>query len=1508
MAKGFIEWKCNKEKSEYNLSFIGDITASIFFDEADNYWGKMQNEFRIIPSGSTILLDMTEVYWFDMLSLQYLILELIRLSKENKIVFTKLECRDDIEKARFHLFLKDVGMLTIIEEITGSGFWELCDLSQTEKFKSEIFLTTYGLCPTVCPITIVRKDLCLPEVLNNIFAKLKESGRFADYSELNRVMALVEPIIQETIDNVFEHAFDYNDDGYCSIYLRYINYGHLVNKRAKDFNNATSIKEKTDFLFDIVNKSVRSKQIYSTYLENEFAIKNTYMNSDEKTEQKDVLQIFVVDTGKGIAKSFGRSDKGFDRNLVEKILSEGLRSRNKVKNTNVGGLSMIKHLLEGSDNFIAVKGDYSWIRSNTAPFKPDPSYITARAKEELYASQGTAFIFELGLKEDNESVWEKSPYYNFPNKIYSSEFGYVYKNIFEKTYKEKPVNCLDLRYSNDASNVDTSIMGEKIVLLGKNKKKNLIFSILEILDDKKCTILVLGEIPDREWKKYHFILDKMASFGFKKIIVISEQFQCAVYSKKSGANGYYYDINKSRAYADIGPTIAPVHLRLFSYIVWLKWNDSRTIWKSIVEKDNFLPGRVHWEADLEIDGYLDFFQELLEIQGRELVKQQMLRLRAYYRNIRFVPIDRLMEDLCAEVNRQIGITHGRTYDIGVGSVYVTGATLSDKSYDQLIYLFRHASARDNASALLDWHVEKDGVKSNADVEYYRVGKTPFVSPDGDNYFRKLHYQNYQNKYFLSQTELYNLIQSYSGKRDSRTRIGHVNMIDRHDMLHVDMLEAFEGERNWHYSVLKDKVDNNLWDYVLAEMVLSVCSNIDSDVFNTESKAINDLFAEKIKLYVTEKGGKPMGGVLIFSTDYQTKEIAEKIKLLLDKKYGERIIPISPIVKNRPSSSLLTSPMYLESLRTIFAKVLKENGEILPVTIMFTEAISTRKRAEIEHIMYSLGATSVHTLSLVDRTRMPLGNDKNHKMQSYCRLDLPTARNNNACLLCRGRDVIEGVFDGICLKELKRVARKLIADFDISLCAEDRTDYGIHTKGLILSNQITECIESICESYNIEPINISTDLGLVLFSLESTVISLSSEFLFACIYDDSLDIDVKIVLICAQLYHFSKQELTSSVQKECITKLWEFCKEKGKKENDRYLSLGILILCSLIEDNRKIFSDFLHEIYTKRVYAEDINIALYLFFAILYKKIPHKYVIWELEGIIDDPNERPLDMMYGIVLHTQKDYAHSHSNTSCRIFQGVAIPSQKEKQLLLEVQYLQKQYERIPERYFRDRENDIKDVISILKGEENLIHKLEEERLAPSVFNSRIRYLTKNLLDIATRVNEECFVWPTSNYKKFVARLRDVATSVIKEGHSGQAGELSNIRISETSTLGGRFFYYNYDVETEISYLMSDFRHASEYATLDETSGYDKKYDGVVEISFEAAAVVLTFKNICDSSDNIELIRQKKSNKIWRPSHLIFEEINKRLGVSINPSYENGVQDSDGKNLFIAKVQLPYLDL
>ena len=822
MKKGYVRWTSDDGRNEYFLSFSGDITAPVFFDGAEIYWGKIQDDMRRIPSGSIIHLDMTEAYWFDILSLQYLVMELIKISSKAKIVFSKLECRDDIEKARFHLFLKEVGFLNILEDYTHSNFWDLCDMSQTEKFKKEILNTTYGLCPTVCPITILRNEKGISNILNGVFTRLIDSRRFSNLREVNRVMSLLAPIVQETIDNVFEHAYDSGIDGYCSIYVRYINYGHIVNQRVKDFNNATSIRDKSELLFDITNKKVREEHYYNVYLENEFAVKNVYMNSEERTEQKDVLQVFVADIGKGIAKSFGKTEKGFDRNLVEKIMSEGLRSQNKVKNTNVGGLSMIKHLLEGSDNYIAVKGDYSWIRSNTSFFKPDPSYITKRGKNEDYASLGTALVFELGLKEENDSIWISNTYSHYPKEIYSSNYTTVFKNIFEKTYNGEEFECLDLRYSSDVVNVNPTIMGEKIVLLGKNKKKNQILNIFEMLDDKEGKILVLGEIPDYEWKKYHFILDNMPLFGFSKIIIVSEQFRCAVYSKKRGTKGYYFDIRSSKDYSSISVTSAPIIQSLFSYIVWLKWNDSRIIWKYILENGNFYFGKVHWESNLEIDGYLDFFQAFLDIPGREIVKQQMLRLRAYYGNIHFVPVDRLMEDLCGEVNRQLEITNGRQRNIGVGSVFVTGSTISDKSYDELIYLFRHSSAMDDVDALLDWNNETESTTSNTVVEYFRVGKTPFVALDGDNYFRKLHYTNSQKEYYLSQTELYDIIQSYSKKIDSRTCIGHVNMIDRHDMLHVDMLEIFEGEKNWHYSVLKEKIDNNLWDYVLSEMVLSVC--------------------------------------------------------------------------------------------------------------------------------------------------------------------------------------------------------------------------------------------------------------------------------------------------------------------------------------------------------------------------------------------------------------------------------------------------------------------------------------------------------------------------------------------------------------------------------------------------------------------------------------------------------------------------------------------------------------
>ncbi len=1541
MENGVILLYLNEDEKKYTLCFKGIVTAKVFFasnkngrtlsdDYSDNVvsWGQVQHHLSKLTSYN-ITIDMTDVFWFDVMGLMYLVHQIILTAKHNHICFLRMEAGVNLEKARFHAFLNEMGFLNCVAKVLSLSVDTLCDLGQVEKYKSVIQNSTYGICPTLLPLTIINSHEQISNVLNVIKKTLLQQSGFYVKSNIERTMSMISPAIQESVENVFEHAYG-ETDGECCIYLRTLKYGSIIDSYIKKNNQSPRSKLQTSNLISVDGDNLRKDINLSHYISNVLLAKETYSDSDEWIEHRDIIQVFVTDLGIGISNSFGEQQAGNDRNVIDSIFSEGKRSKNKIRNTKVGGLSMLKHLLEKNCNFISVKGDYNWVRYFGGDIKQNCNYITPRGKAEKCPSKGTALVFEIRVPDSSSEKIYKGIGDAIPLQVYGSFYNDAYRKMLTASYKGSDVKCCDFRYPNTDNSCSKTIQGESIYLVKDNTRKNEILSVIYEIDKLGARTLIIGDVNENEWKKYHFILNSITNItNIKKVIVITDLFHCGVSIKRPSTNGFYFDIYKTYEYVNMEGYSAPLGKYLFSYIMWLKWHDSRVLWNIIYEKNSYISGNILWSNGITLSEYLDFYRLSIDPLAKDIIKKQLARLRVFYKSIYYDSADRLMDELCAEMNRQLPNSTHKNNSISVGSVFVTGSSIENANPLKTIYVFKNAFAKDEVLALCDWCNEYDFELDKKNETYLRVGRTPFVYPIGDDYFRELHYKGHDKVYCARPNDVYDLIQTYVLQYGAMSRMGHVNMGDRHDMLHIDLVDIYNGERNWHYSVLDDAKEN-LWDYLVSEITLAIANKLTKNVFNVESDALKSIFETKVKQYAQKKDQNFLGGVVIYSTDYQTKEIIESLKSIYSLDYQKRIIPISPIVRNRTSASLLTSPMYLESLR----KFVKEIGGSREVTLFFAESISTRQHREIEHIMYSLDAARVRLLSLVDRTRLAFGVDHENKMRAFCRIDLPSARNNNACLICRGRSVINENAKKLKLDLLSSCARKIVSNFDPFSSNEWNPGSSIYAREIMIPDRIKEKIEDICIVYGhknnqITGLNVTTDLGLILFSVESTVISMSSDFLLECISIDDLNYNTKIMLLCAQLYHFSKQELTKDVYDQCIIALWNLCLEKGEQqENDNYLALGILVLAGLLNSNESLFGKLIDEVIQNNKTDNRNGLYMYLFMIIIYNTVDHELTSHELAGRLNDGKDTVLNAIYGIVLHTQNEGGVLHSKISYRVSKGAAMASRKMEALLLEIQYLMREYKSIPESYFFAKSEKVDFIMQILQSEESeiiqrmqLLNKSKEVGVRSfdteseadkelARFNQFIIKKSTEMIELATEINEECFIKVVENWSAFRQSLQEIANQVVTESLTWPT-KIKKICVAvypPSATNKNRLFYYNRDIETEISYLMMDFRHASEATMEDSSSGItNEKCNGLVEVRYEDDSVEIKFKNVIDNSRTIDYIRVLKHNKIYRPSHLIFEQLNQKLpGNSSNPYYD--IESCNGKKIFVATVKLPYVDL
>ena len=119
--------------------------------------------------------------------------------------------------------------------------------------------------------------------------------------------------------------------------------------------------------------------------------------------------------------------------------------------------------------------------------------------------------------------------------------------------------------------------------------------------------------------------------------------------------------------------------------------------------------------------------------------------------------------------------------------------------------------------------------------------------------------------------------------------------------------------------------------------------------------------------------------------------------------------------------------------------------------------------------------------------------------------------------------------------------------------------------------------------------------------------------------------------------------------------------------------------------------------------------------------------------------------------------------------------------------------------------------------------------------------------------------------------------------------------------GTKYFCYLEDLQREILYLMSDFRHGDKQNPMIGEDG--EKYDGIVEVKLEESCMRYCFSNHVPEGFSLEVVEKKKELKYNRPTILNLRMIFGR--ENREPLFEYSLDE--GERLFTAKLRIPYLN-
>lgn len=1453
--------------------------------------------------------------WIDNLAMIQLFLILYKLKQTGKKICFDLEFDTNVtEQMRFVKYMDDYGFLKMMEVLEEDGSKQAYAL--TDSGYKELEAGNFQSSECFMPFTIIHQREDVAEYIENAVTAFQDrfANQFSEYEKDDFIFQM-SVFLQETIGNAFDHGFDDPQDGFCGVMIRHIHRSNIADKRKRSYSGLQNNK-KASRPFQSASFTFKNRlQLMGEY--------NPYRNKIGIRILENYMQIFVSDAGMGLLKSMEISDAKMERNLINEVFQKGRRSTKNVRNTLVGGLGMLYQLLQNQENFISIKGEYNWIQIACSKKQDNNGTLNYVHKSGITSPEvlkGFTIVGYIDCDYKQKRKFFVPVEKDYADRIYRERYILEDMEGIENTdvidFRKDIPDLSKISFHSDTVlcfaglNIDKAIWSSK---LANGLKK----------PDEKRKTLILVDIPEREARKYELIFE-----GFKlnveKAILLTQSLEVAVFTPgKSGQETMLF-FNKGETENYKRSEEGSITQSLYELLKAVRKYESQKFWQTVSESQTlkqmklFINENVLWNVsgDKGMDGYLDFSQACFDENIRNLLIYQLFRLPGSNdRQKYFESMDRFTEDLCENVNDKLKIP-ARVKEylcMQLGSVFVTGTSSKTSKIDvkgdgeNEYYYFLHpvnpADAKSKIHALLSWPSEKLAnqlfQESCSETKYERLAKTPFLAPQGTAYFARQHYMDIKESIELKPDALYSLLQKDSLWTKRLIKIAHIDMVNYHDYLYLNVVSVF----NKHYMESRSNamyVEENSFDYLLKRMYFALGRSRGESYEKAIESDIQPEYRRIVKGKISQDGIPQTPGLFVYLTDYETMEIVSKLKRFFSDQMQKHIIPIAPVSKKRGSSALLVSPVLMENIREKLQLIEKENpGKETRVTIFIASVTSTKMQRELKHILYRLGAKQIKCLSLVDRQRFPLGSRERESYNSFCKIDLPKIGTENRCKLCLGISRIQELKTGLISPQMQKRCDEILFTWGNAKASDNLYGRGVQPRGCVVSPEIQKRIEEICGQYQINRIEISTDVGLVLFSVENAAITMSVDFLMDCLEDREIGDETKILMISAHLLMFGSEEIVPSDKSYLAQLLYKLLQRQT--ESNEYTALA----CTMILAQKKRILEMLHEHYKKywkwtRFQNTDFIIASVGMLGFVERN--HQDGV--LSYWVKKSKEEYLDYLYGIFLLTDGNDITRHKTILAKLKDSsICISNMDYISADNDAGFLKTAYQKMPHSYFADPED-------YQKKRDNIVSKIEKVKgLLEKAVNGGLERTEKSDLSRQTvemfrctsDFNRELFMKST---EEDLNTLRKKLQRVAEQASTYNQNRNINcyVQVIQADGISGtKYFCYLEDLQREILYLMSDFRHGDKQNPMIGEDG--EKYDGMVEVKLEESCMRYCFSNHVPEGFSLEVVEKKKELKYNRPTILNLRMIFGR--ENREPLFEYGLDE--GERLFTAKLRIPYLN-
>lgn len=1512
-----MELKIHITSDIITITMPKELQSNKFADE----FKKIQNIFEEY-SAKTVYVYFRNVFWIDNLPMIYLFLLLFKQKRSGRQIYFRVEITEkSIECYRFYKYMQDYGFIACMKEMD-ADFVEIEVSNMMDTLNEYMEPGNFKMSECLIPLTIIDNY----EMANNFIRETcecfleKYTNDFFAY-ELQNFIFRISVFLQETIGNVFEHAFSNGKDAFCGVMIRFLHTDNVMEIEEKERNYFPLNKEKE------VSIPFRGSGKFKIKNYNQLAFgNNPYRNKIGMKVLDRYLQIFVVDTGMGLLESMRGKDEEIEpreeRRLLNDIFKKGIRSQKKSRNTLVGGLGMLYQLFQKNENYISVKGEYNW--------------LTVACTEKKYSHNTLPYVHKNGISDSDvlkgfaiigymDCGYEISPKYfnNSLTQIYEQILSESY--TFERFEQFPDIEILDFRKElpNFFDNVDV----DKILLCyaGVNVEKGLWTNRVNYLfkeNRKKDNILILVDIPDREARKYELIFDGFTGY-IGKLILVTCSLKISVFTNSSGSLSY--DEEETKSYINQrGGDITLSGRKLLNII--RSW-DSQKFWKKVseIQKEKgqklFVNKEIDWrmEDGGKLDGYLDFSQLSFDDDLVTLLMYQLNRVpQKSKKENYFISMDRFADDLCEMINGELNveITGDRDQLIHVGSVYVTGTSsglskfsLENSGLWEEYYFFKHVlfnqaeSSEKCIKALLLWPsklLTNELFVEEKSEKFERLAKTPFLAPNGTAYFAEQHYKNIIDSVELKQDQSYKIFQSDSFWTERLIKILHMDMDDGHDLIYLNAVSLFT--KHYMESRYNEKfIEENCFDYLLKKMYNALGKTPKRTYTASLEVDINQDYRKVVQGKIKENEISNKKGLFVYLADYATIEIVSRLKNIFSDEMQQRIIPIAPVSKKRTASPLLISPILLESIREKIKPIeadTDKNQGISRVTIFIASVTSTRLQRELKHILYRLGAKDINCVCLIDRQRFPLGSREKDSYHSFSKVDLAVLGSEDRCRLCAGLNILETVKSSLFSNILKSRCDEINYIWGKTKGSDSFYKKGVVAKHYSFSPDLVKVVSNICcNDYNMEtPIEINSDVGLVLFALEQTAITVSMEFLMKCLKSKNINDEIKTLLIASHLLIFSEDEIVVTDRRTLSEILYTILQRI--EECNGYTALACITLLALPKSEK----NYLHRLYCDKWNSEHFNNLDFIITSIGIMVTSDGDQDKLLKYWVKNSKEENLDYLYGIFLLTDGNANTRHgtilsriSDTSWDVSEMDYITADND------AAFLEAAYESMPASYFIDPHQYQKKrevVVEIIRRirmslsqaarQENLIERKKLANQISEMF-SKTKVFNKEIF-----MNTDIEILSTLQKK-----IEEVSRSVERRSGNGKM-KCYVEQIVYDPELSKKYFYFIEDLRREIMYLIEDFRHSDKQNPIKGPDG--EYYNGIIEVVFRESYMSYMFTNHVKETFSMEELLKKKKLKQNRPTIMSLKAL-----YSYSNNLELFTYQYDGENkLYTVSINVPYL--